>query len=129
MPMTSLSKPTRRELLWAAGGASVAALTSAVLWPRAATVPLPSQQEVPLPHANPEDIGLDAQRLQAAYDLLRQWTSGTDAPVPGGAILVGRHGRVVAPRFFGRQGPERDAPPLRSDGLFLMASITKPIVY
>jgi CubicO group peptidase (beta-lactamase class C family) len=82
-----------------------------------------------LPHADPEEIGLDSRRLQAAYDLLHQWTSGSDAPVPGGAILVGRHGRVVAPRFFGRQGPERDAPALRSDALFLMASITKPVVY
>src|SRR4029077_16138946 len=48
---------------------------------------------------------------------------------PGGAILVGRRGRVVAPRFFGRQGPERGAAPIRADSMFLMASITKPIVY
>jgi CubicO group peptidase (beta-lactamase class C family) len=31
--------------------------------------------------------------------------------------------------LFGRQGPESDAPPIRSDALFLLASITKPIVY
>jgi CubicO group peptidase (beta-lactamase class C family) len=49
--------------------------------------------------------------------------------MPGGAILVGRSGKVVPPRYFGRQGPEPDAPPIREDGLFLMASITKPIVY
>jgi CubicO group peptidase (beta-lactamase class C family) len=40
---------------------------------------------------------------------------------------VGRNGRAVEPRFFGRQGPEADAPPIRRDGAFLLASITKPV--
>jgi CubicO group peptidase (beta-lactamase class C family) len=82
-----------------------------------------------LPHAQPADIGLDAARLQLAYDKLGEWTSGREAPVPGGCIIVGRHGKITPPRFFGRQGPERDAEPIRDDGLFLMASITKPMVY
>lgn len=82
-----------------------------------------------LPHARPEDIGLDPRQLQLAYDLLERWTTGRDAPMPGAAILVGRHGKVVPPRFFGRMGPEPDAPPLRPDALFLMASVTKPVVY
>jgi CubicO group peptidase (beta-lactamase class C family) len=64
-----------------------------------------------------------------AYDLLEKWTIGPDAPVPGGAILVGRHGKIVPPRFFGRQGPGPDAPSIRHDGMFLLASITKPIAY
>jgi len=36
-------------------------------------------------------------------------------------------GRVVEPHFFGRQRPEKDAPPLRKDAMFLVASITKPV--
>ena len=48
-----------------------------------------------LKHAKPSEIGLDPERLQRAYDLLDQWTRGAEAPVPGGAILVGRRGRVV----------------------------------
>jgi CubicO group peptidase (beta-lactamase class C family) len=106
----------------------VAAASAALAWPRAPAPPT-TQEQVPLAHARPEEIGLDSRRLQAAYDLLDGWTAGTNAPVPGGAILIGRHGRVVAPQFFGRQGPQRGAPPLRTDGLFLMASVTKPIVY
>jgi CubicO group peptidase (beta-lactamase class C family) len=82
-----------------------------------------------LAYAKPEEIGLDASRLQAAYDLLTQWTTGPKAPVPGGAILVGRRGRIVTPKLFGRQGPEPDAEPIRPDGMFLLASITKPVVY
>ncbi len=82
-----------------------------------------------LPQSAAAEIGLDASRLQVAYDLLHEWTTGPDAPIPGGAILVGRHGRVVAPKFFGRQGPEPDAEAIRPDGIFLLASITKPITY
>jgi CubicO group peptidase (beta-lactamase class C family) len=82
-----------------------------------------------LSHARPAEIGLDERRLEAAYDRLEEWTSGKDAPIPGGAILVGRKGKAVEPKFFGRQGPEAAASPLRRDSIFLLASITKPVVY
>jgi CubicO group peptidase (beta-lactamase class C family) len=82
-----------------------------------------------LAYARPEEIGLDPLRLKQAYNLLQQWTSGADAPVPGGVIAVGRHGKLVEPQYFGHQGPEKDSPPLRRDAIFLMASITKPVVY
>jgi CubicO group peptidase (beta-lactamase class C family) len=82
-----------------------------------------------LSHAKPDEIGLDPKRLQRAYDLLEDWTAGPNAAVPGGAILVGRRGKIVEPRFFGRQGPEPDAELIRRDGMFLLASISKPITY
>lgn len=103
--------PTRRQL-FAAAAAAVAPVAAG-----------------PPPVAEPADVGFDPRRLRHAYDRLDEWTRGPDAPVPGGAILVGRHGKALAPRFFGRQGPEPDARPIRPDGLFLMASITKPVVY
>src|SRR5579864_4397683 len=59
-----------------------------------------------LRQVKPEEIRIDSRRLQVAYDLMAQWTAGPNAAVPGGAILVGRFGKTVAPRFFGRQGPE-----------------------
>jgi CubicO group peptidase (beta-lactamase class C family) len=82
-----------------------------------------------LPFAEPAQLGLDKRRLQAAYDRLDEWTSGRDAPVPGGTILVGRSGKTLEPRFFGRQGPEADSPATGRDAIFLLASITKPVVY
>ncbi|MCA9116374.1 MAG: beta-lactamase family protein, partial [Planctomycetaceae bacterium] len=82
-----------------------------------------------LPVARPSEIGLDEERLNLAYDKLRKWTAGDSPDVPGGAILVGRHGKIVAPQFFGRQGPEAGAEPIRRDGLFLLASISKPVTY
>ncbi len=123
--MTATSGPTRRDLLRAAGAAGIAAVSAAPSG-RAAG---PPKTDARLPHARPEDIGLDPRRLRDAYDLLEKWTAGPDAPVPGGAVLVGRDGKIVPPRFFGRQGPEKDAPPLREDALFLLASITKPVAY
>ena len=113
-------EPTRRELLTTAfiGGATLAAVSLST-----------NTSAFAVPQAKPDDIGLDPKRLQTAYDLLEKWTTGADAPVPGGAILVGRAGKIVAPRLFGKQGPEPDATPIRKDALFLMASITKPIVY
>lgn len=103
---------TRRELL---GAAAVAVAAS-----HANAAP---------PRAKPEDLGIDPKRLQVAYDLLEKWTTGPDAPVPGGAILVGRHGKALAPRFFGKQGPEKDAEPIRPDAMFYLASVTKPVIY
>jgi CubicO group peptidase (beta-lactamase class C family) len=116
---------TRRELLWAASAAAGTVLasrasTGAVDTPRAGAG---------LPQVKPEEIRIDPKRLQVAYDLMEKWTSGSSAPVPGGAILVGRFGKTVAPRLFGRQGPECDAGPIRRDAMFYMASVTKPVIY
>lgn len=119
--MTPRHGSTRRDLLRTAATAGVAALAGSSIGR--------SEEPSKTTHARPEDIGLDPRRLQVAYDLLQKWTTGPDAPVPGGAILVGRNGKIVAPRLFGRQGPEADAAPIRPDAMFLMASITKPVVY
>jgi CubicO group peptidase (beta-lactamase class C family) len=78
-----------------------------------------------LPVARPEAIGLDPARLQRAYDLLKKWAD--QDKLPAAALCVGRRGRIVAPRFFGRHRPEAGAPALRDDALFLVASITKPV--
>lgn len=114
-------EPTRREILAAAGVAGIAALSS-----RLPALAADAAKDSGMPQAKPEDIGLDPKRLQVAYDLLEKWTTGKDAPVPGAAMIVGRHGKAVAVRRFGRQGPEPDAEPLRADAMFYMASITKP---
>src|SRR5437762_535890 len=78
-----------------------------------------------LPFARPEDVGLDADRLRRAGDLLQRWCDADH--LPAAALCVGRKGGVVEPRFFGRMRPDKDSPALRKDALFLVASITKPI--
>jgi len=57
------------------------------------------------PSRSPKTIGLDSKRLQVAYDLLEKWCK--EGSVPGGAILVGRKGRAVAAKLYGRMGPNR----------------------
>jgi CubicO group peptidase (beta-lactamase class C family) len=79
---------------------------------------------VEIPLADPAAIGFDVPCLQHAYDLLERWSSAGE--VPAAALCFGRHGRVVAPRFFGRLRPNAREP-LRPDALFLIASISKPI--
>src|SRR5437868_5587371 len=78
-----------------------------------------------IPLALPQEIGLDPQGLQRAYDLLKRWCDADQIPSAG--LCVGRKGKGVEPRFFGRQRIEKDSPPLRKDSLFLIASITKPV--
>jgi CubicO group peptidase (beta-lactamase class C family) len=77
-----------------------------------------------LPSARPDAIGLDPVRLQRACDLLTKWT---EEKVLSAGLCVGRRGRMVEPRFFGRVRDEEDAPALGKDALFLVASITKPV--
>ena len=90
--MTTPSDLTRRDILLAAGVAGAAAVAGTV----EAAAP-PQRSAYHLPHAKPEDIGLDPKQLKVAFDLLEKWTTGRDAVVPGGAILVGRNGKVVPP--------------------------------
>ncbi|MCE9563277.1 MAG: beta-lactamase family protein [Planctomycetes bacterium] len=121
--MNQRTELTRRELLETA---AVASGTIACGVPGLAGEP---EAKAGLPQVKPEELGIDPKRLQVAYDLMEKWTTGKDAPVPGGAILVGRNGKAVTPKFFGRQGPEADAGPIRRDAMFYMASVTKPIIY
>jgi CubicO group peptidase (beta-lactamase class C family) len=123
--MSQRTEPTRRALLRTAVVAGGSVLLSGS---PARAVDAPSGKTA-LPQVKPEDIGIDPRRLQVAYDLLEKWTTGPSAPVPGAAILVGRSGKTVAPRLFGRQGPEADAEPIRRDAMFYMASVTKPVIY
>jgi len=122
--MNSPAQPTRRDWLRraAAGGLALAAT-------RRATAAEPAGQAIGVPEAKPEDIGLDPRRLQVAYDLLEKWTGGPNPPVPSAAIVVGRAGRRIAVRRFGKQGPEPGAKLIRPDAMFYLASVTKPVVF
>lgn len=59
-------------------------------------------------------------------DLFADWCE-SDA-LPAMAVCVGRSDSSTGVHLFGRQRLEADSPPLRDDAIFLVASITKPIV-
>ncbi|HHX63808.1 MAG TPA: beta-lactamase family protein [Chloroflexi bacterium] len=74
----------------------------------------------------PEEIGLSTERLERVYDRLDD--AVRSGHIPAAAIMVGRYGRCVAPRYFGRSRLAADGPPVDEDTLFLVASVTKPVV-
>ncbi len=73
-----------------------------------------------------EELRLHAGRFRHASRHLDAWTLAGE--IPAAALLVGRSGHFHAPLFSGRVADRADADPLREDAIFLIASITKPIV-
>lgn len=74
----------------------------------------------------PQAIGLDTARWQHVLDLFDSWCAA-DA-IPAATVLVAREGRSTGAHYFGRQTLAAASAPLREDAIFLVASITKPIV-
>ncbi len=76
--------------------------------------------------AAPQDMGLDPQRWQGVLDLVANWCQRNE--IPGAGLQVVRGNKTTGPQLIGRQSAEPDAPPMRPDAIFLIASITKPMV-
>lgn len=74
----------------------------------------------------PSAVGLDPERWHAACRLLQGWCDRGDIPAAG--IIFGRNGKTTGAQILGRQTTAADSPPIRQDAIFLIASITKPIV-
>ncbi|MCX7421234.1 MAG: serine hydrolase [Planctomycetia bacterium] len=77
--------------------------------------------------APPEQCGLDGARWNTALEIARNWCERDDR-APAAAVMVARKGLTPGPQFFGRQRLASNSPKLRDDAIFLVASITKPIV-
>ena len=74
----------------------------------------------------PEEAGFSEDRLQRLYRTLEDAAqSGT---IPGAAVLVAREGRAVAPFATGRQFPDDPKSKIEPESIFLVASVTKPVV-
>ncbi len=80
-----------------------------------------------LTQAAPENCGLDPQRWNNALRIARDWAERDDR-VPAVGLLVARGGHTPGAVLFGRQQIAAGAPKVRDDAIFLIASITKPIV-
>ncbi|MCC6454600.1 MAG: beta-lactamase family protein [Caldilineaceae bacterium] len=74
----------------------------------------------------PEEAGFSPDRLQRLYTLLDE--AAANGSIPGAAVLVARQGRAVAPYAVGRQFPTQPEPKVSPDSIFLVASVTKPVV-
>ena len=90
-----------------------------------AAKPALAPQTPPLPHAQPEQIGLSPVRLQKMSGAFkREVDKGT---VPGMTVMVVRRGQIGHFEAIGRQGPVATAP-MAHNTIFRIFSMTKPIV-
>lgn len=78
-----------------------------------------------LPACAPEEVGLSAARLAALGQVLEARIAAGN--IPGAVCLVARHGRIAWHQAFGRRDPAA-ADPMRTDSIFRIYSMTKPMV-
>lgn len=71
-------------------------------------------------------VGLDPRRWQRALELVGDWCRR--GLIPSAAVICGRSDRVTRTHVFGHQMLDPAGGPIRDDAIFLIASITKPIV-
>ena len=77
-----------------------------------------------LPHAPPESVGLNPERLKRlSAAMAREIEEGK---APGLAMLIARNGKIAFQETMGALKP--GGPPMRDDAIFRIYSMTKPIV-
>jgi len=74
---------------------------------------------------NPQDAGLDPDRLDRVYEMLETWVR--EEKIQGGSLAVARNGVLVEPRGFGVRKRAEGADSMPGDAVFLVASVTKPL--
>ncbi len=78
-----------------------------------------------LSHAQAADVGLCPQRLQGLMDALRREVDS--GRLPGAVAMVARRGQIALLEAVGQQDPATGAP-MRTDSIFRIYSMTKPVV-
>jgi CubicO group peptidase (beta-lactamase class C family) len=71
----------------------------------------------------PEEAGMSAARVRRVSGLARDWVERGE--VQSLAVIAARRGVVVLDEAYGPLTAEPDAPPLQSDSIFTLASISK----
>lgn len=79
----------------------------------------------PLPAAAPESVGMSSQRLQKITTVMRQEVA--EGRLPGAVVMVARRGKLVYSEAFGNLN-NGSGGPMRTDSLFRIYSMTKPLV-
>ena len=82
-------------------------------------------QALPLDTATPAHIGLHPDRTRQVVDVLQR--SVDRQHIPGAVVLVARQGRIGLFEAVGQQNPATGTP-MRTDSIFRIYSMTKPLV-
>jgi CubicO group peptidase (beta-lactamase class C family) len=77
-----------------------------------------------VPAGKPEDVGLSSERLLRINDVVQRYISARE--IAGGVTVVTRRGRVAHFEAHGLMNLETKTP-MRKDGIFRIASMTKPV--
>ena len=77
-----------------------------------------------MPASKPEDVGLSAERLQRIGQLIQRYID--DKVITGAVTVVARKGHVAHYEATGMMDAESKTP-MRKDGVFRMASMSKPV--
>jgi CubicO group peptidase (beta-lactamase class C family) len=72
------------------------------------------------------EAGMVPERIEYIRALARSWIA--DGTTPSLVVLVARRGVIVLHEAFGRLRPDPDQAPLRTDSLFPLRSLVKPII-
>ncbi len=83
-----------------------------------------NQQSAPLSYANPESVGISAERLQRFDAMCREHVSRGD--LPGIVALVARNGKIVFHEAYGKADAESGRS-MKKDDIFRIASQSKAI--
>lgn len=79
----------------------------------------------PLPTADPETVGMSAERLDRIESVFQQEIDR--GALPGAVIMVARDGKLVYSAALGMEDPQADKP-MAEDSIFRIYSMTKPLV-
>jgi hypothetical protein len=78
-----------------------------------------------LPHAQPTDVGLCPERTQRLMDVLRREVAS--GRLPGAVAMIARRGQLGLFEAVGQQDPGTGTP-MKTDSIFRIYSMTKPVV-
>ena len=121
--ISSLRHPRSRVLLVVVLAALLASPAAHAQRAAAPTAPTPAGS--PLAVAPPESAGMSAARLARLTALFKKEIE--DKKLPGAVMLVARKGKLVHASALGVRDP-KSADPMRTDAIFRIYSMTKPMV-
>ena len=78
-----------------------------------------------LPTAKPEKVGMSSEKLNRIDGLVEKAIA--EKKMPGAVVLVGRRGKIVFRKAYGKRSLVPNVEPMTVDTIFDLASLTKPI--
>src|SRR5262249_28717204 len=86
---------------------------------------VPSVAVAGLPHAAPEEAGMDGKHLARIDDIVAEGLA--EKRMPGCVVCIGRRGKIRMLQTYGKKQLQPSELQMTTDTVFDMASITKPV--